>query len=211
MEAHGRRGRMTVRRRMSGCWRTGLSQWDAVCFENLFVVAILEETHHKGVLGDCGNFGIVKATIFPVLGEAAITSLPVRQDRCRCWLQTGMNGCGNRSGRWCCQHLWHYRCRRCDCNTRHGTGYCGNWWPCRLLSCHVRCIELLAFEHVQCEFVGLLVLEPHDLVRIVVESVRQLNKVLWYRWSRSGCCWRWRWRCTRQASHRTLVWFGSGH
>lgn len=54
MEAHGRMRWWTMQRCRS------LSQWDAVRFENLFVVAVLKETHDEGIFRDCSYLGIVE-------------------------------------------------------------------------------------------------------------------------------------------------------
>lgn len=66
--------------------------------------------------------------------------------------------------------------------------------------CRLQGIKLLALQHVQRKLVGLLVLETHDLVRVVVEPVWQLDEVLWYHRS-SGRLRMWR----RTADHRTLL------
>lgn len=68
--------------------------------------------------------------------------------------------------------------------------------------CRLEGVKLLALQHVQRKLVGLLVLETHDLIRVVVEPVWQLDKVLWYHRS-SGRLRRMR---RRTADHRTWLW-----
>lgn len=79
---HGRCGMVAQCHRRRRCARVArLVDRDAVRFQYLLVVAVLEEMHDERVLRGVGDFGRIEPTILPILRQTAITNFPVRVRR----------------------------------------------------------------------------------------------------------------------------------